>query len=73
MSACWQGLVATHDPRSVRVDLDAVTFIDAAGRALVRSMHAQGALLAAKDVMTRAIVAEIWQAPPASDRRLARN
>lgn len=56
---CWKGLAAAQDPRSVRVELDAVTFIDAAGRALLRTMHEQGASLAASGCMTRAILEEI--------------
>ena len=55
VSACWQGLLATHAARSIRVDLDGVTFINAAGRALIRSMRAHGASLAATDVMRRTI------------------
>lgn len=55
VSACWQGLLTTHAARSIRVDLDGVTFIDAAGRALIRAMHAHGASLVATDVMRHTI------------------
>ena len=73
LAACWRGPVAAQNPCSVRIDLDAVTFIDAAGKALLRAMHAQGAVLVAKGVMTRAIVDEITAGAQASDRRLSRN
>jgi len=46
---------------SIRVQLDAVTFIDAGGKALLRMMHEQGAALAASGCMTRAILEEIRQ------------
>jgi anti-anti-sigma regulatory factor len=55
----WRTLAATRDPRSIRVDLDAVTFIDAGGKALLWAMHEQGADLRATGCMTRAIVEEI--------------
>jgi len=57
--ACWQDVVAKRDVGPVCIDLDAVTFIDAAGKALLSAMHARGAALAASGCMTRAIVEEI--------------
>ena len=57
--ACWQDVAAKRNAGSLCIDLDAVTFIDAAGRALLSAMHAQGAVLAASGCMTRAIVDEI--------------
>ena len=59
LRASWRSLVGTRDARSVRVDLDAVTFIDTAGKALLWAMHEQGAVLAASGCMTRAILEEI--------------
>jgi anti-anti-sigma regulatory factor len=59
LARCWAGVTDTHDARSVRVDLEGVTFIDAAGKALLRSMHSQGAALRASGCMTRAILEEI--------------
>ena len=62
LARCWKALTATRDARSVNVDLDGVTFIDAGGRALLRAMHEEGATLAAcSGCMTRAIVEEITQ------------
>jgi hypothetical protein len=40
-------LTSAHDAASIRVQLDGVTFIDAAGRTLLRRMHEEGAALAA--------------------------
>ena len=59
LARCWGPLTATQDARSIRVQLDAVTFIDAAGKALLRAMHEEGAALAASGCMTRAILEEI--------------
>ena len=59
LARSWTSLTAARDARSVRVLLDAVTFVDVAGKALLRSMHAQGATLVASGCMTRAIVEEI--------------
>ncbi len=61
LARCWATLLTTHDGGSVAVDLDAVTFIDAAGRSVLRTMHEDGAVLRACGLMTRAIVEEIKQ------------
>jgi ABC-type transporter Mla MlaB component len=60
LARCWEALTATRDARSVSIDLDAVTFIDAGGRELLRTMYEAGAVLeACSGCMTRAIVEEI--------------
>ena len=59
LRASWRSLAATGDARAIRVDLDAVTFIDTAGKALLWAMHEQGAMLTATGCMTRAILEEI--------------
>jgi len=41
------------------VDLTDVTYIDAAGKARLAEMHAQGAQFIAGDCATKAVVAEI--------------
>ena len=61
LARCWKALTVTQDAGSIRVQLDAVTFIDAGGKALLRMMHEQGAALAASGCMTRAILEEIRQ------------
>src|SRR5213596_2053661 len=55
----WTSVTAVRDAQSVRVELEAVTFIDSAGKALLRTMHEQGAALLASGCMTRAILEEI--------------
>jgi len=59
LARCWATLVATHDAGSISVALDAVTFIDAAGKSVLRTMHENGAALTASGPMTCAILEEI--------------
>ena len=59
LRASWRSLVATRDARPIGVDLDAVTFIDSGGKALLWAMHEQGAALVASGCMTRATIEEI--------------
>jgi hypothetical protein len=63
LARCWKALRATQDAGSLCVELDAVTFIDAAGKRLLRTMHEEGAALAASGCMTRAILQEIRNDP----------
>ena len=58
---CWKALTTTQAAGSICVQLDGVTFIDAAGKALLRAMHDEGAALAASGCMTSAILEEIKQ------------
>jgi hypothetical protein len=62
LERCWQSTGASWRRPTLRVDLTAVTFIDAAGRACLAAMHGQGAELIAADCLTREIVAEIARA-----------
>lgn len=56
---CWQR-TRGHAPGSMfRVDLTAVTAIDAAGRRFLTEAHHQGANLIAAGCLIRAIVAEV--------------
>ena len=59
LRACWESLRAERNAGSLRIDLHGVTFIDAAGKALLHVLHEQGAELSATECMTRAIVEEI--------------
>jgi ABC-type transporter Mla MlaB component len=59
LARCWKPLTAAQNARSIRVQLDAVTFVDAAGKALLRTMYEEGAALAASGCMTRAILEEV--------------
>jgi hypothetical protein len=55
----WTHEVAAHRPQSIRVDIEGVSFVDAIGKALLATMHAEGATLVALSPMGRATVAEI--------------
>lgn len=59
-------LVEERDARTLDVRLDAVTFIDHAGKLLLHSLGARGVGLQASGCMNRAIVEEITGA---KDRR----
>lgn len=59
LAKCWRGTRAVSNGKRLRVDLDGVTFVDAAGRAGLERMHEQGAEFVAHDLMTKAIVEEI--------------
>ena len=61
LARCWTEM--RRNGGVIAVQLDAVTFIDAAGKALLRTMHEEGALLAASGCMTRAILDEIRARP----------
>jgi hypothetical protein len=56
LEGCWQRIVIRDQP--IKVVL-AVTFIDSEGRKLLAEMHRQGAELAAKEFMMKAIIEEI--------------
>jgi hypothetical protein len=60
---CWQSTLARQGKPTLRVDLTGVTFISAAGQACLVAMHRQGAEFIAADCLTKAVVAEITQAP----------
>jgi ABC-type transporter Mla MlaB component len=63
LEECWRSTLARQRRPILRVDLTGVTFIDAAGKACLADLHRQGAEFVAADCLTKAIVAEITQAP----------
>jgi len=63
LEECWQGTLTRQRKPTVRVDLTGVTFVDAAGTACLAAMHGEGAEFIAPDCLTKAIVAEITEAP----------
>jgi anti-anti-sigma regulatory factor len=63
LEACWQSTLACRSKPTLCVDLTGVTFIDDAGRACLAALYRQGAEFVASDCLTRAVVAEITQAP----------
>ena len=58
---CWQSTLAGRRRPAVCVDLAGVTFVDAAGKALLARLHRDGAQLRASGVQMRAVVAEMTQ------------
>lgn len=62
LANCWQRLTG-RSVAEVRLDLKAVTFVDAAGKELLAQLHAQGAKLLAAGCLMKAIVAEISRTP----------
>jgi anti-anti-sigma regulatory factor len=59
LEMCWLGTLARQGKPDLCVDLTGVTFIDAAGEAILTAMHRQGAEFIAADCVTKAVVAEI--------------
>ena|SRR5438046_587281 len=60
---CWQNALASQHKPVLRVDLTGLTSINAAGQACLAALHRQGAEFVAADCLTKAIVAEITDAP----------
>ena len=63
LEECWESALASQPKPIVRVDLSGVTFINAAGQACLAALHRQGAEFIAADCLTKAVVAEITEAP----------
>jgi hypothetical protein len=59
LAACWESTLAYHPQSTLRFDLTAVTFVDAAGKAFLAARHAEGAELLAACCLMRSVVAEI--------------
>ena len=61
LELCWRAAVGTPLSYPVRVDLSAVTFIDAPGKALLAQLYREGAELVASGCLNKCIVEEIRQ------------
>lgn len=59
LDKCWRDMVSREGTPVLRVELSGVTFVDAAGKAQLASMHRQGAEFVAEDCLTSSIVSEI--------------
>src|SRR6267378_1078050 len=76
---CRQRVLDGHCGVAVRFDLAGVTFIDDAGKAYLAAMHRLGAEFVAADCLTKAVVAEITNAPipsagaPSAEAKARRN
>ena len=65
---CWQTTLAGRRDPFLRLDLTAVTSIDAAGRGCLTALHPGGVEFIAADWLAKAVVAEITHGPsPESD------
>jgi hypothetical protein len=65
---CWWGTLAC--PEHVVVNLESVTSVDDAGKALLQKMHAAGTQLHGRGLMTSYILEQIRGSQPESERSL---
>jgi anti-anti-sigma regulatory factor len=61
LELCWRSAADTQQSYPVRVDLSAVTFIDADGKALLGQMYRKGAELVASGCLNKCIVERIMR------------
>jgi ABC-type transporter Mla MlaB component len=59
LEQCWRELHAASPKEKFRIDLCGVSFIDAAGKVLLKEIHRQGGHLVAEGCLNQAIVHEI--------------
>jgi hypothetical protein len=64
LARCWVRLRDEQHAAPIRVDLEGVTFVSAAGKALLHRLHEDGAVLTARACMTSAIIEEIANGRP---------
>lgn len=62
LARCWARVRDEKAGVPIRVDLEGVTFVSPAGKALLARLHGEGALLTARACMTSAIIEEIADA-----------
>jgi outer membrane protein len=65
---CWRELYAASPKQKFVVDLCGVSFIDSAGKVLLREMHRHGAELHAEGCLNQAIVEEISTSDESPDK-----
>ena len=68
LEECWRNLRAASPRERFSVDLCGVSFIDAAGKVLLRTIHRDGGQLVAEGCLNQAIVSEIAGAEPDSQQ-----
>ena len=56
LEQCWHGVTDTARPASLIVDLNAVSWVDPAGRALLREMHHSGATLEGRGLLSQLFI-----------------
>jgi len=62
---CWECQLARPGGQMIKIDLRAVTFVDAAGKALLAEMSRQDAQFCAGDCAMKAILSELTRAKDA--------
>src|SRR6266851_10219736 len=60
LAECWRELHAASPREKFCVNLCGVSFIDAAGKVLLKEIHRQGGRLIAEGCLNQAIVDESW-------------
>lgn len=68
LEQCWRELRATSTNEKFSVNLCGVSFIDAAGKVLLKEIHSQGGQLVAEGCLNQAIVREILAKEIGRDR-----
>jgi hypothetical protein len=63
LEKCWQNCESHEGTRALRFDLTGLTFIDAAGKELLKTLCRRGVKLTATGCLMRAVVAEITPGP----------
>jgi ABC-type transporter Mla MlaB component len=61
LEQCWTSTLTRERKPIVRVDLTGVTFIDTAGKAVLATMHREGAEFIAHDCLTKDVVREVCE------------
>jgi len=69
LEQCWRELRTTSPAEKVSVNLCGVSFIDAAGKVLLKEIHRQGGRLVAEGCLNQAIVREIVGSEEEEQRR----
>jgi len=69
LERCWASTVGEQDKRELRIDLSAVTYVDASGKDLLKKLSRKGVGLAASGCLTSCIVEEITRAVGGAKRR----
>jgi anti-anti-sigma regulatory factor len=72
MELCWRTAASPQRIYPIRVDLSAVTFIDAEGKALLGQMCREGAKLVATGCLNKSIVANIMESESQGEGKLRR-
>src|SRR5215469_12461893 len=65
---CWRELSTTSPKQKFVVNLCGVSFIDSAGKVLLREMHSAGAELQAEGCLNQAIVSEICASDESTEK-----